>query len=641
MIGQTAAHYKILEKIEHLQPMIRRRGGSNPPTMRGMRALIVIVAVSFLAAAAPEPQRLALTRVFPGPGQIGLFIAAADGSDERPLLTVRDADYDPAWAPDGSSIVFTSEREGSADLFRVRPDGTALERLTDDPSYDDQAAFSPDGRQLVFVSSRNDGFAHLWTMDLQTRRVTPLTSGTGGDFRPAWSPDGAWIAFSSDRGSTLPFAHGRWEHLHVVDVYVIHPDGSGLKRITEHGNFCGSPKWQPDSRHVIAYCMTAEQTLANRRPSPEPGNDTRLVSFDVAGGASEDLAAGPGVKINPSVLKDTVGYIRKDGAAAAGIYYTNGTRGPKGDVRTAAWSPDGTRVVFHKRLTLPRPTWRRIWSRNSAYELTLTASLPSFSPSGDRFATISAAQDAFGAGVAVAAPGADAQTVIYQDKTRNVLAPQWSPAGDTIIFGVGVFNAFFNGFNGLFLKPGDRVESGAQIAVIRPDGSGFRELTSGANNNGFPSMAPDGKRFVYRSFGPEGDGLRIKTLDTGVVTSLTTGYDNFPLWSPRGDRIMFSRQADGDYEIYSIRPDGTDVTRLTRARGNDAHQAWSPDGEHIAFATTRMGFKDEMTYTDAPQPYGEIFVMRYDGTNLQQLTDNQWEEGTPAWQPASRAGTER
>jgi hypothetical protein len=47
-----------------------------------------------------------------------------------------------------------------------------------------------------------------------------------------------------------------------------------------------------------------------------------------------------------------------------------------------------------------------------------------------------------------------------------------------------------------------------------------------------------------------------------------------------------------------------------------------------------MGFKDEVAYTDAPQPYGEIFVMRYDGTGVEQLTDNQWEEGTPAWQPA-------
>ena len=77
---------------------------------------------------------------------------------------------------------------------------------------------------------------------------------------------------------------------------------------------------------------------------------------------------------------------------------------------------------------------------------------------------------------------------------------------------------------------------------------------------------------------------------------------------------MFSRLADGDYEIYTIKPDGTGVKRLTHSRGNDAHMAWSPDGEHIVFASSRMGFKDEVTYTDAPQPYGEIFVMRFDGS---------------------------
>jgi TolB protein len=609
-----------------------------------MRTVVATLAVWIFATAAAEPQRIAISRVFPNPGQIGLFIAAADGSGERPLLTMRDADYDPVWAPDGGSIVFTSERDGSADLFRVKPDGTALERLTDDPAYDDQAAFSPDGKQLVFVSSRQGGFAHLWTMDLETRRAKPLTSGSGGDFRPSWSPDGNWIAFSSDRGSTMPFAHGRWEHLQVVDVYVIRPDGTGLKRVTEHGNFCGSPKWQRDSRHVVAYCMTAEQTLANRRAGPDRGNDTRLLSFDITSAAASSIAAGPGVKINPSVVNESIAYIRKDageGGDAAGIYYANGARGPKGDVRTAAWSPDGTRVVFHKRLSAPRPTWKRIWSRNPAYELTLTANLPSFSPSGERFATIGRVDGIVGTGLAVAATGTDTNTMIYRDQSRNVLGPQWSPGGDAIVFGIGVFNAFFNGFNGLFLKPSDRVEDGAQIAMVRPDGSGYRELTSGANNNSFPSMAPDGKRIVYRSFGPEGDGLRVKNLETGAITGLTNGYDNFPLWSPRGDLIVFSRQADLDYEIYTIRPDGTGVKRLTMARGNDAHQAWSPDGEHIAFATSRMGFKDEVAYTDAPQPYGEIFVMRFDGTDVQQLTDDQWEEGTPAWQPVRRPASDR
>ena len=94
-------------------------------------------------------------------------------------------------------------------------------------------------------------------------------------------------------------------------------------------------------------------------------------------------------------------------------------------------------------------------------------------------------------------------------------------------------------------------------------------------------------------------------------------------------------------QTVTIKPDGTGVRRLTHARGNDAHQGWSPDGEHIVFASTRMGFKDEMTYTDAPQPYGELFVMRSDGSHLEQLTDNQWEDGTPAWQPVRRTSSSR
>ena len=185
----------------------------------------------------------------------------------------------------------------------MKPDGGSVERLTDSPSYDDQAAFSPDGRQLVFVTTRVDGTADLWTMDLYTRTARALTSGPGGDFRPSWSPDGRWIAFSSDRSSNLPFAHGRWEHLHLVDIYIVHPDGSGLKRITEHGGFCGSPKWAADSRRVIAYCMTAEQTLDNRRAAPEHPEDTRIVAIDIDTGLASDLPSGPGVKFNPSPLR--------------------------------------------------------------------------------------------------------------------------------------------------------------------------------------------------------------------------------------------------------------------------------------------------------------------------------------------------
>ena len=94
-------------------------------------------------------------------------------------------------------------------------------------------------------------------------------------------------------------------------------------------------------------------------------------------------------------------------------------------------------------------------------------------------------------------------------------------------------------------------------------------------------MAPDGTRVRL----PDVRSGRRRPADHGhrdeAGHALADGYDNFPLWSPRGDLIMFSRQAEGDYEIYTIKPDGTGVKRLTHSRGNDAHMAWSPDGEHI------------------------------------------------------------
>jgi TolB protein len=60
-----------------------------------------------------------------------------------------------------------------------------------------------------------------------------------------------------------------------------------------------------------------------------------------------------------------------------------------------------------------------------------------------------------------------------------------------------------------------------------------------------------------------------------------------------------------------------------------------------SFSSTRMGFKDESMYTGSPQPYGELFVMRCDGTHVEQLTDNQWEDAGPAWQPVPKAKAKR
>jgi Tol biopolymer transport system component len=125
-----------------------------------MRILpVALAAVSLLWAVQP-PRKISFARAGVGPGTMQLFISASDGSDEHPLLAAPHDDYDAVWAPDGQSIVFTSDRNGSGDLFRVNVDGSGLTQLTSDPAYEDQAAFSPDGKQLVFVSTRGSGYAH-------------------------------------------------------------------------------------------------------------------------------------------------------------------------------------------------------------------------------------------------------------------------------------------------------------------------------------------------------------------------------------------------------------------------------------------------------------------------------------------------
>jgi Tol biopolymer transport system component len=170
--------------------------------------------------------------------------------------------------------------------------------------------------------------------------------------------------------------------------------------------------------------------------------------------------------------------------------------------------------------------------------------------------------------------------------------------------------------------------------MMRPDGSEVREIIHEPGNSAFPSFSPDGKQLVYDVRGGQEQGLRIVTLADGSIRTLTTGPDAFPRWSPTDNAIEFTRAIDDAYDIFSIRADGSDLRRLTMAPGNDAHGVWSPDGKHILFSSARLGYRDESALYDAvPQPYAEIFIMDADGSNQRALTDNKWEDGTPAWQP--------
>jgi Tol biopolymer transport system component len=221
--------YIVLEDGKE-QVAVASSDGSNPKVITQFKGMHV----SSLAWSL-DGSKLACVSDTEGNGDI--FIVYTDGSEPTKVTDTKFDERDPAWSPDGSTLVYAYDPAGKQvfQLFVVDLKTGKTTQITTSAGSNYSPAWSPDGKQIAFVSTR-DRFPNVYVMDVTDRSPRLLTfgAGTSASRDPDWSPDGDYIVFSSNRGSG------------VFNLFIMTPDGKEVRQITDLKDNSYGARFRPD-----------------------------------------------------------------------------------------------------------------------------------------------------------------------------------------------------------------------------------------------------------------------------------------------------------------------------------------------------------------------------------------------------------
>ncbi len=396
-----------------------------------------------------------------------------------------------------------------------------------------------------------------------------VTFQQGPELFPSVAPDGASVVYASN-------AAGNWDiYLHAVGekspmnltsdsraddtqpafspdgasiafrserdgggIYVMERDGRSPRKVTSVGF---NPAWSPDGREIL--CAT--ESIA--RPDDRLSAVSQVWAIRVSSGAQRLISKGDAVQASWSPNGFRVAYwasrggqrdiwtVRREGAAGEAVPVTND---PAVDWNPV-WAPDGRHLYFSSDRGGKMELWRVAIDERSG--------------------------EVLGAPEAVVTPSPDVGHISF------------SRDGRTVAFSSHTFAA--NLMRVAFDPEAGRVD-GAPAAI-----------TQGAKQATRPDLSPDGQWLAYNSFGKQDDLFVVRTDGTGLRQLTDDAHkDRGPRWSPDGKRLAFFSNRSGNYEIWTVHPDGGGLAQLTQSpQVTAAWPVWSPDGRRMLYTIFGRG----------------------------------------------------